>query len=858
MKQVAAAIALIAAIALLAVPLCSEDSGANPAVIIYDMDLTEDETYEDGTEVTVSAGATINLNDYTLTIGQNSKITFEGAATVTCGSGSIVVGSGTSFVMFGTAIAGFDTDVTYTFEGTATFSGVSSEDSPAIEFGDGESVTASWNSGLELTFTDFKMYQAASGTDISRIFGFSDMHFESTVYDGDDVVSTRTVDAVPEDADKTVTLSIHSNLNVDAVICEFTTVEVSDHYTESDATNTMICEGFGPAQAGFTASDRMLHAEIYKIDTAVIEKAVGGEVSTTSTFTKLEVYIYVSIDELLELLASGITGDSPDWLQELQIQADSAILVDEENGIEKELTELSLAIVASSDDYLTAKATDGDKDITLTATKVVFNSYSVTRDFVISVDATIEETTLVVEESGTEVQNLTVSGIDLQFTSLDVKNLHILYARTGTLALEHILDNSKDFTVQADSLVSDSDGDGTTDLGMSQLGLDLRKNAQGMYTMTVSFDGLDTYVDVNGSTAIIHVDTSNVYMEVAGSLAEVLDSLLYYSHYTADAHAEIQISNAGFSIDYSLYNGTVSVSTVKSGDTSPAGATATVSLDHSVYQGNTVVSGVLSAIGYTFTAELHTSYEDPDGTLDVVLCSRDATGAFSLEFGEGINYSANFSIPWSFDFNYYGIEFQVDAGSSALSLTHGHLTVADYDTTQSGFLALPAYLMKSDFAMDMRVTFDMSSLLIYQEDRSKLLHSRTNVEMDIKKIGVNLAREDTLKIAIDQFYVGFTDTDGSSVEHSLNHLDIAKDLSGKEKSKTLLEDIMAWILVPCCIVLFALLLYIAYLRGSRPDLFKFNEHTEGEAEGEAVGEPADEPAETDAVQDSDGDGNGGN
>lgn len=828
---------LLALCVIVALPMLasSSDAADPPTTITGNNTLTEDWVYADGTKITVKADATIDLSTYNWVIGENSKLYFEGAATIRCTTGSIVFGPHTQLHIYGTYVRSFDSEITCTFDGTLLFSGESSQESPAVSFESADTVLTLTMDNDELDVTGFRMYQTVSGKEISRVFGFSALTFTGNTYDGETLVSTTNAVVTAGDSDKTVVAAIHketllgTEYSADITITELPSVVITDTYAASDAVSTTALTGFGPTQISI-ATSRIVNINT-TADSASIVKDSGSGKTSTMSFGNVALEVDVDIDELLKLFLSGISGTSPDWLSYVSITSDTARITDTEFGTEKDLTDLSLVIDVFAADYLTAKATSGDDVYTVTASTVTFTSYALSNTFVLDLEATVDTVTVLKETSGTAAFNATVSGIALDIDSLDLKTLYMLYTRTGSLAIQHMLDNCDKFDLTVSGLTADADADGNADLTVTALEFVLARNTLGLYTMTASFGSLDADLQVGGKTADVTVGSAGLYVEVSGSMAEVLDSLNSGSHFTADAHAEVRLSVSSFTLSYPVGSGTATVSSTSTSASSPD-MTVALSMDHSMYRDVTTLSARIFTLGHTVTAEVHDTYTDPEGRLDVVMALRDVTGAVTVEYGGDTEFTANLSFPWTLDFYYYGIEFRAVATNTALSLTHGEVDIDGFDTASNGILQMPFYLTDSDFDLSFRFLADIPSFKVYTDGGSTLHSSVTDLEAEIKKVAVELRREDNLHIGLDNPFLSYYDSDGKYNEESLKHLDISKDLSGEEEGKTLLEKIMGWILIPCILETIALYFGITYLKFKKPELFKMQEMTRSEDGGD--------------------------
>ncbi len=288
-----------------------------------------------------------------------------------------------------------------------------------------------------------------------------------------------------------------------------------------------------------------------------------------------------------------------------------------------------------------------------------------------------------------------------------------------------------------------------------------------------------------------------------------------------------EVTVTSFTLSSPVGSGTATVSYTSTSASSPD-MTVALSMDHSMYSDTTTLSARIFTLGHTVTAQVHDTYTDPEGRLDVVLSLRDVTGSVTVEYGGDTEFTANLSFPWTLDFYYYGIEFRTVATNTALSLTHGEIDIDGFDTASNGILEMPFYLTNSDFDLSFRVLADIPSFVVYTDEDATLHSSLTDLEAEVKKVSVELRRGDTLHIGLDEPFLSYIDSDGTYTEESLKHLDISKDLSGEEEGKTLLEKIMGWILVPCILETVALYFGITYLKFKKPELFKLQEMSRSE------------------------------
>ncbi len=858
MKAVRFILVLAALLLLAAVPLTSSsaDADSEEHVIASDLVLTEDLTYGDNDTVIINDGVTVDVGAYTLTFGQNTKVYILASANISCAEGgSIVAGAGSSLVILGSALKSFTSDVTFTFDGTLVFTQTSAITVDVAFADDSTVLNVAWNTST-LAVTGFKMTQEIDTTDgnISRIIGFSYLEYTGTTYDGEELVSTKTVEVESSDPDSTITITIdYAGTLLDTsddssviVISDLTSVTSSTTYASTGVVNTTVFSGLGPTTVS-VATTRMATIST-TADSMTVNKSSDAGSQFDMTLSTIEFSANVDIDKLLELMTQGITGTTPDWLQYLRFDAATAVIEDHEYGTSRTLTDLSLTINPndSEERYLIVEATDGSDVYTLAATKVVIESYALSRDMILDLktsDSSEMTISLSKTTDGVLAMKADVANVVLDIDSLDLKSLTMLYSRTGTMTIQHLLDNSDKISVDADSLSVDDDGDGAYDTVVGDLSAVLCVNTMNLYTLTANFGTLSASPVLNGTVSTLTVGTTSLYMEVSGSVAETLDFLLSGSHFTSDAHAEVQLTNAGFSLEYPLDNGAVAIQGEVMSMSSPPDATVLLSIDHSYYTGVTSLSGNMSFIGHSLTVGVDTSYTDPEGTLDAELVAMDGSGSFNFDFGtSSTEFSASLNVPWAFSLKYYGIDVDVTSGSAGLSLTHGTLDVEGFDISECGVLQLPFCLISNDFTMGFRFAMETSFLEVAKNGSDVPDISCTDVELSVRDLSVDLKRDSSLGIAMNRISLSYVNSEGKQVEDTLTRLNINKDLSGAEAGKGILEKAMYWVLPVSIAAIIIIIVMLQNLKQYRPELFKVNENSDEDHYGITVPDE-DEPAD---------------
>ena len=349
----------------------------------------------------------------------------------------------------------------------------------------------------------------------------------------------------------------------------------------------------------------------------------------------------------------------------------------------------------------------------------------------------------------------------------------------------------------------------------------MSKDTRGIYTLTVNFEVLSADILVDERPTHVDVKSTTLYLESSGQLAECLDALLNGSHFTTDAHTEIQLSNSGFEIDHDLPGGGIMLKGGKTSEVSPTSATLVISMDHSMVSGQTVISGKLSSTGFGIFAMIHRTYTDPDGMLDITAESQNAALSFDMTFGNGIGYSMNLTMPFNFSFGYYGIDLSGTLRATTLGVTHGNLSVDGFDISEDGIISLPFAMLTSNFNTDFRLSSDLSDVIIYNQNEEFV--SYTDIAFDARKINMDVNWSDKTVLNLYEIRLDLSRTDGTELRKDLDHLTLTLDIHEEPSGKPLVDRVMEMIMIPCLVLIALMALVMLRLRKTKPELFTFTE-----------------------------------
>jgi hypothetical protein len=283
----------------------------------------------------------------------------------------------------------------------------------------------------------------------------------------------------------------------------------------------------------------------------------------------------------------------------------------------------------------------------VTTTSAVFTRFDLDRHLELSMEVTVGSLIVQKETSGSLTSKISFNNLRLSTEDLELKSFTMMYSRTGTKLIQHLLDSSNRFDLKADSFTLDNNGDGVNDASSESLSVVLSTNTQKLYTMAAECTSFSGSVPLAGHNATIALGRTGLYIESSGSMSQCIDFLITGSDFTSDAHAEIRVNYSGFSLSYPINDGTVSFTDKQASATTPPDSTMMVSLDHSEIRKSTTLSGRLNYIGHSFTAELHKTYAEPSGALDLLLNGgkqrAELCAVGSLDhLGDGVGLNQNY------------------------------------------------------------------------------------------------------------------------------------------------------------------------------------------------------------------------
>lgn len=820
--------------------ILTDDSSAETAIepnshvrISGDFTLTEDTTFEDGSEVTILGETVINLSTYTLDFGKESRVIIIGSLIVRSSNGSMIFGEKTSLLMIGVAIPGFDMDITYTFDGDLMFDkGLIRSGEAGVTYqphGKDPALHISWeNTRMDVCDPALSVGIVSEGfldigVELVVMFSTVDIHIES--YEDDVLVSTE--DTRVETNKDSDALDIVIMTMEDPVVqsVEIKKVETVTKYTETGIMTKSVFDEIGPTT--ITMDETKIQTVSTHVNSMISERYENDVLQNKEISKDINFTIDVDPTVLIALI-KPTGGDQKlltDIMRYMKLTVKSMDMLDYKKQEEKHLSDIAIEI--DNRDTRTNMISLVMVDVmtqdtyTIKAEQTDFEYFDMSRSLVINTDMSIEYVAII-KNSVEKPFKVALENVSLKASNLDIKDLYKIYARTGTLDVQQVLDNCDRLELGFGYLGYDEGAEGIEDLtihdGQGLLCVDSRDQNTG----TFSFSNLRASLFRESDLLEMELQYTRLYVESEGSLTECLDAFTKGINFTTDSHSQLQLTNDGIDLKYIEKERTTQIITGKVSPSSTS-LSVVVSIDHSTYQNTTFFKFNISSIGYNINFIFHNDYDDPSGTSDVSLSVTDMTGGVDFSFGDSISFKVDINTPWSLDFNYYDIAFQADGRDSVIGVNHSDLKIDGYDYKEQGFFEMFKSMSENNFTLDCRISYTEEHITVYKEERTLLYEEYDDVELDIRDLFVELVRQDHRNVSLDKIHLALKKSDGSSLDRTIRHLDVFKDLSDPVPSRSYFEDFATYLTVTLSIVCVAMVLIMLGLRIRRPDLFRFRE-----------------------------------
>ena len=831
----------------LAVPAISEDGDATititpltkSVVFTGETVLTENTRFEDGSNIVIMALSDIDISRYTLDFGKDSTVAVAGSADIRCSTGKIVFGEGSTLIMIGASVPKFTHDTTITFNGTLSLtSPIASKNGVVCTFipsGSNHWFNISWE-GHRIAIEDPAISYSAVNGGFSLNLGFN--RLSSTTWNSRDGIpeSTKVTTLYSNNSTDSIVLTItEGGMSLDSL--GVTKITSNTEYEESDIRDYMEITEIGPTTISKDSEGYLV------IDSAAeqfLTESFDGEKLLRST--KFINITYRSITDpaapLLMMLDTGTTQEVNDWLKSLRITSTDGYIVDTKLEEERHIYNISLNVYGSntkggntSDPYLVLTYHEDDETKTLTISGVEMQSFGLSTGFKLDIQAYVKSITFVTTSPDGQGASVLIDNSTISADNLDISELYTIYAKTGQIKLQDLLDNSDGFGFDSEHVtINRKDSAGEHRMSAETVSINAQKDLRGYNTLSIRFALMEGYGPYEEHMWNYAVQQSEIYMESSGPLSECIDAFFEKIDFSSDAYAQVRLSSSGFSVGYTEEDDVVNITMSKISDKSPSYATAFISINHSTYEDKTDFSGTLSATGYNVAISRHKTYEDPAGELNFLLNIKNLLGSFNLSYGQQIGFGLDLKALWSLDYSYYGIEFQVDGGETELSTSRGTIYVSGYNPKKEGVINMFEDMMDEDYIVDTRLAFNSDDITVYRNNRSEVYLQYDNLEVEAKDITIQMEQEVNMHIHLVEAGIYYLETDGTEFKKYFDVLDINRDLKeNDEPEPSIVEKYYTEFMIGLAAIGLILLIALIYHRVKNPVHFKY---IEGEHEDE--------------------------
>ena len=628
-------IAMIATALMAAVPAAFEQANADitseDGIVIVkgDTALDGDLRIEGGSDILILDGASVDIRDHTLEIGQGSKMAAIGSASISSSGGSVVFEGGRPLSIGTVTLPKSTEDVAITFEGTIRldFKPLSGTLSLGFEpSGSDHGVHATYgNSALALQNPNILVRFGPGTADVKT--GFSELTLTRDKYDGNKLVSSSSLTMVSNDPGDALDLAFYlkdeGQGHVYVKDMNVSSVKTSTHYQESGLTRSSLWSGFDRLDSSLD-DDGTLHVSSH-IGNAVFERSLNGALQSRTSVDDIDWSLAFDLTVLFKILDSEISGDSEpdasDLIEEVDVTARSVKIENLAEGTTKGVSDASVVMKrnGSTSYILTIQWTDENGRYKISTSELVIDSFGLSSSLMMDLDVSVSNIRVEIEPFDGAPSSLDASGLELEIDNLDLKGLYEAISRTGTMDVQLLLDNCQRLHSYISSAVYAKDG---REMAVRGLDVVLEEDGRMMSTLTLSIDGLKGTMALEDGTLKADVGRTTIYLSTDGSLAEYIDALKSGSRITADSEMTLQAKTDGVDIDYSGTDKSVSIIGKKTSSAAVA-MELDLSVRHTTYKDSTLLDGDFSASGYRITVEVH-DYEK-GSSLNIVLSNPEAT-----------------------------------------------------------------------------------------------------------------------------------------------------------------------------------------------------------------------------------------
>ncbi|MBQ7979025.1 MAG: hypothetical protein IJ248_04665 [Candidatus Methanomethylophilaceae archaeon] len=812
--------------------IVSDDASADieytdKAIIIYGTEvLTDDLVFPDESNIIISLGTYLDINQYTIDFGKDSKVAILDDVTIACTTGKIVIREGTSLILVGAVMPGPKYDLTVTFDGKLSSRGTAVIKGATVTLdpnGDDRCLHLAWEESRMAIEDPIINYTVDTGGSDLKL-GFTHLTYSEEYTMDTDISLTR--ELYLTSADSTVSVeTVISTSKTFKMTLDLSSLRYTKYVANSDMTTVLTLDGMGLTTV-FVDSNMMMTVTA-SAKNVKSTNAIGGEIRRFAEFTNVKFDMKADITVIAIIIEQEDLdpSDDPNIIKSMHITADTGdVMITERRGV-KHITDIAVTIDGSdkAETYFLATFMDGERYNEIRADKVLFESFGITSDLRLTMLMHIPQITY--SAHGGEKQEISMQADDLyvETDNLAVDTLLKQYYRAGELTAQQLLDNSRLFRAAVGVASIDTDGDKEVDTTAHDLELKLAKNSRGYNTLVLTFADLAAplHNDEKNIDYRLSFDASEVYMESDSSISEINDAFTKRIHFSGDTNAEIQVTTSGMTVEQIRETGNSKLVMVKNSPESPKGAIFTFNIEYLRYTGKTTLDGRLNTLGYETTVTNHEYYADPEGTSDLKLVFNDMSASVILAFKDIVEFSAEVHTPMNLDLTFYDLKPMLDFGDSVISISHGQLYLDTYDPISEGILAIVDHISaKDDFVVDLRVGVTSDYINIHGSDR-EIINTIKSINLSIKEIYMMLIHNDRLQADIDNVYVEYTTMKGLLVQRELKHLDIDKDYNNPSPKEDVLVYTSEIMLISFGIVTGELLLVLIVLRIKRPDIFRF-------------------------------------
>ena len=325
----------------ISISFVSDDASADieytdKAIIIHDTEvLTDDLVFPDESNIIINLGTYLDINQYTIDFGKDSKVAILDDVTIACTTGKIVIREGTSLILVGAVMPGPKYDLTITFDGKLTSDGTAVIKGATVTLdpnGEDRSLHLAWEQSKMSIEDPIVNYTVdTSGSDLK--LGFTHLTYSEEYTMDTDISLTRELYLTSSDSNNSLEAVASTNKTFKMTI-NVSSLRYTKYVANSDMTTVLTMDGMGVMTIFVDSS--MIMTVTSSAQDITYTNSIGDEVRRSAELTNVKFDMKADITVIAIIIEQEDLdpSDDPNIIKSMHITADTGdVMVTERRGV---------------------------------------------------------------------------------------------------------------------------------------------------------------------------------------------------------------------------------------------------------------------------------------------------------------------------------------------------------------------------------------------------------------------------------------------------------------------------------------------------------------------------------------------